>query len=115
MYLIHAQLVAPTGQFLPKDVADRALILARPEEQIEHVSPHPDATPGPVLGVFLLAGSLSEAEARATALCRRLLTLHPGLAEWTLHRAQAPLLAPLGHGLLGPSQGPSGAYDLRRQ
>ncbi|MEU8621310.1 hypothetical protein [Streptomyces sp. NPDC048623] len=115
MYLIHAQLRPPGVQFLPEDAAVRALALALPEERVEHVSAHPDALPLPVLGVFLLAGSLAEAESRAAALCRRLVERHPALAGWRLSGAEAPLLAPLGHGLLGPAVGPSTGPGRRRE
>ncbi|MGW8353113.1 hypothetical protein [Streptomyces wedmorensis] len=107
MYLIHARLQPPGAQLLPEDAAVRALALALPEERVEHVSAHPDALPLPVLGVFLLAGSLAEAESGTTALCLRLLARHPALAGWHLRTAEAPLLAPLGHGLLGPGGSPS--------
>ncbi len=115
MYLIHAQLSAPPGGFLPSDAARRALALARPGERVEHVTAHPDAVPDPVLGVFLVAESLTEAEALAAVLCRRLLNTHTALAGWGLRRAQAPLLAPLGHGPLGPPEIPSHPSDLRRE
>ncbi|MFE5588729.1 hypothetical protein [Streptomyces sp. NPDC056549] len=108
MYLIHAQLAAPEGSLLPCDAAAAALVLARPEEGVEHVSAHGDGPRGPVLGVFLLADSLAQAENRTAALCERLLTRHPGFRGWSLRRAEAPFLAPLGHGLLGPPGRPTG-------
>ncbi|MFF5445034.1 hypothetical protein [Streptomyces sp. NPDC012888] len=115
MYLIHAQLLAPPGTTLPADAARYALALARPHEGVEHVTPHPHALPHPVLGVFLVADSLHEAEDRAAALCRRLLECHEGMAGWGLRRAEVPLLAPLGHGPLGPLESPSTPSELRRK
>lgn len=82
---------------------------------MEHVTAHPYALPVPVLGVFLRAESLVEAESLAAALCRRLLDSHAGLAGWGLRRAEAPLLATLGHGPLGPAESPSNPSDLRRK
>ncbi|MFH9858860.1 hypothetical protein [Streptomyces sp. NPDC017202] len=82
---------------------------------MEHVTAHPHAVPDPVLGVFLVAESLTEAEAMTTVLCRRLLNSHTGLSGWGLRRAQVPLLAPLGHGPLGPPESSSPPSDLRRE
>ncbi|MFF8379652.1 hypothetical protein ACF07V_26385 [Streptomyces sp. NPDC015661] len=108
MYLIHAQLASPAGMLMPCDAAAKALRLARPEEGVEHVSAHANGPRGPVLGVYLLADSLAQAEARTAALCERLLTRHPGFTGWSLRRAEAAFLAPLGHGLLGPPARPTG-------
>lgn len=115
MYLVHAQLSAPLGGFLPADAARRTLALARPGEGVEHVTAHPHAVPDPTLGVFLVAKSLTEAEALTAVLCYRLLNSHTCLVGWGLRRAQAPLLAPLGHGPLGPSESPSPPSHLRRE
>ncbi|MCB5181046.1 hypothetical protein [Streptomyces antimicrobicus] len=115
MYLIHAQLRGPCGAPLPYGAARQALDLARPEERVEHVSAHPLAVPHPVLGFFLMAGSLSEAEGRVAQVCLRLLRESDELAGWVLHRAEAPLVAPLGQGLLGPLETSSEQSDLRRK
>ncbi|RSS57970.1 hypothetical protein [Streptomyces sp. WAC06614] len=115
MYLIHAHLRAPTGASLPYDAARRALALARPEERIEHVSAHPLALPHPVLGFYVLADSLDTAEGRVAQVCLRLLRDCHELAGWVLHRAEAPLVAPLGQGLLGPRETSSERSGLRRK
>ncbi|MBK3584737.1 MULTISPECIES: hypothetical protein [Streptomyces] len=115
MYLIHAQLKAPPGGDLPSDAARRALALTRPGERIEHVTAHPHAVPDPILGIFVMAESLFDAEALAAALCHRLLDTHTGLADWGLRRAEAPLSVPLGHGPLGPPESSSHPSDLRRE
>ncbi|MFE0701519.1 hypothetical protein [Streptomyces sp. NPDC058872] len=107
MYLIHAQLVLPKDSLIPDGVAPEALRLALPEERVEHVSLHPKGPRGPVLGVYLLAESLAQAEERTASLCERLLARHPGLAGWSMRRAEAAFLAPLGHGLLGPPVRPT--------
>ncbi|MFD7629962.1 hypothetical protein ACFV7Q_28750 [Streptomyces sp. NPDC059851] len=115
MYLIHAQFRAPLGGTLPADAARRALALAQAGEGVEHVTAHPYAEPHPVLGLFLVAPSLHEAEGRAAGVCRRLLREHTGMTGWALVRAEVPLLAPLGHGPLGPPESPSTASGLRRK
>lgn len=94
MYLVHAHLRrSAQGGELPSDL--RALVYesARPEDGVEHVSVHgDDASSEPVLGLFLLADSLAQAEENAAAVCARLLGTHPDLSGWILQRAEAPLL-----------------------
>ncbi|MFJ3727792.1 hypothetical protein ACIPYQ_35210 [Streptomyces sp. NPDC090045] len=93
MYLVHARLrPPPQGGELPPDLRAFIYECARPEEGVEHVSVHGDASSAPVLGLFLLADSLARAEANAAAVCARLLEIHPELPGWTLVRAEAPLL-----------------------
>ncbi|MER5778286.1 hypothetical protein ABT144_29120 [Streptomyces sp. NPDC002039] len=94
MYLVHAHLRPPArGAETPFHL--RALVYesARPEDAVEHVSVHVEAAPGPVLGLFVLADSLAQAESNAEAVCARLLSGHPELTGWTLVHAQVPLLA----------------------
>ncbi|MCX4526470.1 MULTISPECIES: hypothetical protein [unclassified Streptomyces] len=110
MYLVHAGLraSAPGAQFpvaaaeLIRSVADADGLPA------EHVSAHPHALPDPVVGVFLLADSLGEAERRAEALCRRALDVVPALRGWTLTRVGAPLVTPYYERLLLSPSGPAG-------
>lgn len=73
MYLIHAQLVSESGDLVPADTAELVMRYARPADLLEHVELHPDAAPGPVLGLFLLSASLGEAESAAATLCSRAL------------------------------------------
>ncbi|MFF9853756.1 hypothetical protein [Streptomyces litmocidini] len=115
MYLIHVQLAAPADALIPDGIGAEALRLALPEERVEHVCLHPKGPRGPVLGVYLLAESLAEAEERAAVLCERLLAHHPGLAGWSPRRAEAAFLAPLGHGLLGPPGRPTGGPTGRAE
>ncbi|MFJ6755856.1 hypothetical protein ACIQNK_12655 [Streptomyces sp. NPDC091273] len=94
MYLVHAHLRPPSrGGQLPPDLRAVVNEAARPEDGVEHASVHGDASPAPVLGLFLLADSLAQAEVNAAAVCARLLEIHPELSGWTLVRAEAPLLA----------------------
>jgi hypothetical protein len=117
MYLVHAHLMPPSpGRTLPPDVAVCARTHARPQDRLEHACAHPLAHPHPVLGVYLLADSLAQAESNAARLCRRVLSDCPALHGWTLLRAHAPLLLdPLGQGPFGPAETPSAPSDLRRK
>ncbi|MGW0771828.1 hypothetical protein [Streptomyces sp. NPDC002676] len=95
MYLIHIRLRADSkSSILPVDIGDLVRAAARPEEHVEHVVTHPRAQPHQVLGVYLLAERLEDAEARATALCRRALESVSALRGWELVGAEAPLVAP---------------------
>ncbi|MER6687656.1 hypothetical protein [Streptomyces minutiscleroticus] len=60
----------------------------------EHVSVHVDVRPHPVLGFYLRAASLVEAEAAADSLWRHAASFVPQLEEWELVRAEVPLLRP---------------------
>lgn len=64
-----------------------------------------------MVGLWLRGLSLREAERTASALCLRALAAAPEFAGWSLLRAEVPLLAPLGHGLLWPDEAPSGGSD----
>ncbi|MFF8381051.1 hypothetical protein ACF07V_33510 [Streptomyces sp. NPDC015661] len=101
MYLIHAAL-GPLGPdaVLPPRLSDLLLSAARPDERVEHVVTHIHARPHPVVGVFLLAGSLNDAEARGEALCRRVLETQPSLEACELMGATVPLVAPFYERLL---------------
>ncbi|MEV6583765.1 hypothetical protein AB0M92_37160 [Streptomyces sp. NPDC051582] len=93
MYLVHTGLRAPRDTFAPADL--RLLIRSRlgPDDGAEHVSVHPHARPDPVIGLYLRAGSLAEAEEHAAILIRLLLSRCPELADWTPLRPQVPLIA----------------------
>ncbi|GLX24169.1 hypothetical protein [Streptomyces lavendulae] len=93
MYLVHAGLRPPRDASAAVDL--RSLIRSRlgPDDGAEHVSVHPHARPDPVIGVYLRAGSLVEAEEHAAVLVRLLLSRCPELVGWTPLRAQVPLIA----------------------
>ncbi|MGW2378220.1 hypothetical protein [Kitasatospora sp. NPDC001683] len=101
MYLVHAALrpVSP-GRPLPLDARELLLAAVRPEDRVEHLVVHPDAVPDPVLGVYLVAGSLTEAESRTAAFCRRVLAAVPQLAGWKAAGVAAPLVVPFYERLL---------------
>jgi len=84
MYLLHATLAGQGGRAVPRDTAALVAGSARPEDRLEHVALHlddprggPRSGPGgdrrAVLGLFLIADSLAEAERTATELCLRAL------------------------------------------
>ncbi|MEU2505747.1 hypothetical protein ABZ621_13630 [Streptomyces sp. NPDC007863] len=62
---------------------------------VEHVTIHHATLGDPVLGIFLLADRLEEAEHVASAACSRMLADKTELAGWTLIEAYVPLLAPV--------------------
>jgi hypothetical protein len=103
MYLVHVQVTGPEDVSFPDMQAEDVRAYARPEDGVEHVTMHPRAQPHSTLGIWVLAASLHAAEAQAGAFTRRLLHHHTLLDNWTLVRAEVPLLAPLGQALLGPT------------
>ncbi|MFD9791970.1 hypothetical protein ACFWXK_13570 [Streptomyces sp. NPDC059070] len=132
MYLVHARLRGPLGARLPGDT--RSLVRAQAHEGggIEHVAVHANASPDPVLGLYVRADSLADAEERAAEVCLRVLS-RPEFGGWSLLSAQVPLVAPFyeallsasgparpgedgsGHGRLGPPENPSTGPDQRRK
>ncbi len=115
MYLIHVALrpTTPTA-VLPRTAGDLLLAVALPDERIEHVVLHPCASPCPVLGVYLLADCIEDAEERATEFCRRALAALPALAGWEPGSAEVPLVGPFYEGLLSASglTGRNGPWTL---
>ncbi|MFD5461596.1 hypothetical protein ACFWIQ_02050 [Kitasatospora sp. NPDC127059] len=104
MYLVHVALQPGSpGRPLPHDARELLLAAIRPEDRVEHVVVHPYATPDPVLGLYLLADSLTSAERRASAFCRRALATVPPFAGWRAMTAAAPLVAPFYERLLSGS------------
>lgn len=89
MYLIHAQLMARSGAFLPEEAAAIVRGFARAEERVEYVSAHPEGFPQPVLGLYLLSGSERKAELEAEAVCRRALAASPLLQDFILLACRA--------------------------
>jgi hypothetical protein len=94
MYLIHTRLACASGAAPPDDVAHLVLAAANADDGVEHVSAHLDATAQPVLALWMVAPSLSEAEARALEVCRRALAASPALRGWEVLRSGAAFVAP---------------------
>ncbi|MET8629732.1 hypothetical protein ABZW30_39410 [Kitasatospora sp. NPDC004669] len=104
MYLVHAALRPPyAGAPLPPDVGTLLRSLATREEAVEHVSVHPAAEPDPVVGVFVLADRLTDAERRVAELCRRAVSTAAELSGWTYGRVGAPMVTPYYERLLDGS------------
>ncbi|MDH6111684.1 hypothetical protein P3T36_001999 [Kitasatospora sp. MAP12-15] len=104
MYLIHVQLRPPApGVCLPPRLAPLLRAMSHPDDRVEHIAVHADASPLPTLGVYLLADSLADAEERAKQLSRRWVTSMPLLQGWCPMRAEAPLVVPFYERLLSLS------------
>jgi hypothetical protein len=98
MYLVHLHLRRADGSPptpLPEPTGAAVLAAARPAGCVEHVAVHGDARPHPVLGVFLVADRVGDAEDGARRAWEHARDRHPWLREWTLVQAGAPLIAPL--------------------
>lgn len=106
MYLIHVHVRLPNAADLPESAGRWVRACALVEERVEHVAVHAQATPYPVLGVYLLADCLEQAEANAAHVVTRALDSEPALHGWHLVRAQAPLVAPFYERLLDGSAAP---------
>ncbi|MEV4439618.1 hypothetical protein AB0K09_11430 [Streptomyces sp. NPDC049577] len=92
MYLVHASLRGPRRAEFPVHAGALVLSQADPLDRIEHVVTHAHAVPHPVLGLYVLAERLEDAEARAAGVCRRAVERCPELSGWELVSAQVPLL-----------------------
>ncbi len=104
MYLIHVRLRPPApGIGLPFGLGALLRAMTLPEDRVEHVAAHPDASPYPTLGLYLMADSLAQAEERAQRLGRRWVTGVPLLQGWRLISAEAPLVVPFYDRLLSSS------------
>jgi hypothetical protein len=102
MYLVHLHLRRADGSpptSLPGPTGPAVRAAAWPADGVEHVAVHDDARPHPVLGVFLVADRLEDAEAGARRAWEHARDRHPWLREWTLVQAAVPLIAPLYEGL----------------
>ncbi|HWU07068.1 MAG TPA: hypothetical protein VN520_11905 [Streptomyces sp.] len=94
MFLVHAHFAALGPFGFPGDTGESVHASLSPADQVEHVSVHPTPPGGFVLGFFLLAGSLAEAEVRTEKICRRLLD-EKRLPPAVLREVGVPLIIPL--------------------
>ncbi|MEV3853183.1 hypothetical protein AB0J38_02530 [Streptomyces sp. NPDC050095] len=92
MYLVHAELRHADNSGLPAEAARLILDSRLPDEGIEHVVAHVDTAGGPVVGLFVVAPDVEEAERIAGAVCLRALTSRPELAGFVLRRCGARLV-----------------------
>jgi hypothetical protein len=93
MYLVHVHVQPPSnGVLLPGATAVAVTACARDMSGVEHVVVHADAQPYPVIGVYVSAATLEAAEETAAALWECALKDHHWLQDWTLVRAEVPLI-----------------------
>ena len=99
MYLVHILLqpVAGEGE-LPSDVAAIMAASAVHGRAPAHIAVHPERAPNPVIGVYVHAASLEEAELLVEDLWWRACASARELRRWILLRAEVPLV-PLGDDL----------------
>ncbi|MEV0381744.1 hypothetical protein [Nonomuraea sp. NPDC050643] len=86
MYLVHAELRPKDGGIPPEHTGQLIFGCRRPADGIEHVVLHADGSDGGLVGLFVLAPSVEEAEHTAAAVCRRALDSSPELAGFLLGR-----------------------------
>ncbi|MGW6704015.1 hypothetical protein ACWGDE_03825 [Streptomyces sp. NPDC054956] len=93
MYLVHVHLSShPSGEPLPGRTASAMTEAAAGCADVVHIAVHAETAADPVLGVYLRAPSLAEAEAAAGELWRAARAAHPWLSGWRLLRAEVPML-----------------------
>lgn len=76
MYLVHARLLPHPHKPLPTDAAALVQRASRSGDGVEFVVAHTVAPGTSVLGFFVLASSLAEAETAASKVCRRALSMY---------------------------------------
>ncbi|MBC3843071.1 hypothetical protein GXW82_31445 [Streptacidiphilus sp. 4-A2] len=90
--MVHAELLAGTDTRLPDDMPDLLTTCSYPGEGVEFVVVHRNAGRAPVIGLFMLAESLSRAEEAATAVCLRALASQPALSTFELERCEGRMV-----------------------
>ena len=90
MYLVHLTIASPGNASLPAEI--KQVLEATALDVLEHVSVHSQARPHPVISLFLRVASLKEAETTAEQIWERAAAACPQLTEWSLLRAEVPLL-----------------------
>ncbi|MER6912321.1 hypothetical protein ABT354_11675 [Streptomyces sp. NPDC000594] len=93
MYLVHARFETVLPSQVPWDIKELSRSLLLPADHVEHLSVHRRSARHFVLGFYLLAGSLAEAETRAERVSLRLLGTG-ALPPARLLAAEAPLMVP---------------------
>ncbi|MGW6263045.1 hypothetical protein [Streptomyces sp. NPDC055085] len=106
MRLVHVRIRCPEGEILPQNAVWLIGRSAQQREGVEHVAFHPDAANGPVLGLFLTASGVAEAERAAEAVCRGALADHVELAGFGLTVCDVALVSVFGEE--GRTQGNAG-------
>ncbi|WP_327261401.1 hypothetical protein OG444_07490 [Streptomyces sp. NBC_01232] len=114
MYLVHVRLDGPADMPLPEETGALFTCCADPDDGLEHISLHPDAPGGPVVGLFLTAPRLAAAELRAAALCIRTLAAHSRLASFRLASCGVVLVPEYWDVLASPSPVDGIGHDMFR-
>ncbi|MGF1427361.1 hypothetical protein [Kitasatospora sp. LaBMicrA B282] len=107
MYLVHATLRARPGSTVPGGLLASVRAQASADDGLEHAVVHPLGPGAAVVGMFLRAPRLADAERAAGLLCRRALAADPALLELELASCEAPLVGAFYERLLG---GPPGGW-----
>ena len=92
MYLVHLAIAPSDDASLPAEIEIRQMLEATAPDVLEHVSVHLQAQPHPVISLFLRVAFLDEAETTAEQIWERTAAASPQLTEWSLLRAEVPLL-----------------------
>ncbi|MEU7033765.1 hypothetical protein ABZ958_08800 [Streptomyces sp. NPDC046237] len=90
MYLVQLTL-APRGD-APLSAEIKQVLEATAPDVLEHVSVHTQVRPHSVISLFLRVASLNEAETTAEQIWERAAAVCPQLTDWSLIRAEVPLL-----------------------
>lgn len=93
VYLVHIHLLPHrSGAGLPGSTA-AAIARVLPDDMgIRHISLHASEQPAPVLGVYLESRTLAHAESSARSVWETAAAALPWLREWSLLRAEVPLM-----------------------
>ncbi|MEV6682699.1 hypothetical protein AB0N09_38420 [Streptomyces erythrochromogenes] len=92
MYLVHAELRSEAGAALPAHTDRLIAEAAHPGEGIEHVVVHEDVGFGSLVGLFVLAATVEDAERTAASVCGRVVRTQPELAGFQLRRCSARMV-----------------------
>ncbi|MFJ4337520.1 hypothetical protein [Streptomyces sp. NPDC088915] len=106
MYLIHARLRAKGEVSLPERFEEEICRQEVEPASIEHVVLHDDLPGIPVLGLFVAARNLVEAERAAETACLRVLMPEGLAASWELVTCEAAFVAEFYKRLLAGPQCP---------
>ncbi|GGN94040.1 hypothetical protein GCM10011579_093170 [Streptomyces albiflavescens] len=95
MFLVHISLRPrwPAAE-MPPSAAESIARSCTDRDGFEHVSVHPGAFPDPVVGFYVQAGSLEEAETAALSLWGHASSTVAELQAWEPTRAEVPLFRP---------------------
>ncbi|MFI6895910.1 hypothetical protein ACIBM4_17535 [Streptomyces sp. NPDC050256] len=93
VYLVHIHLLPHAFDIgLPGGTAAAIAAVLPDDMGIRHISLHAAEQPAPVLGVYLESRTLAHAESSARTLWETAADALPWLREWSLLRAEVPLM-----------------------